>query len=1225
MKQTNVMLERGTNLYTRRYFEKIMKKFISESKREKKYFSLLLLGIDNFNTMYDKYGYSISNKIFSHAAKILKQSVRSIDICFRYDSDEIAIILPNALKEVAENIIMRLKTKIETYAFSIDGKERLYIGLSIGMAVFPDDGLKYPELIGTAQVALSHAKHQKKNRLKPFVLKTKLTLPSLKESTISRSQLISLFENNRKKKLFLVVADAGYGKTTLLAHVVHNLNWPFVYYGMDREDSNLAVFLSYLMHGLELFQPHLVERTHRLLQGGTDKTDNYELILKTLVNELVEKTNQDLFIILDDYHTILDASLVHEALDYFVNHVPPHVHVIIAARVIPPLSSLAKWRAKQDLFELSRDDLRFTKDEITVLFNNVYRMMLSHEELKRIFKHTEGWITGIQLIVQSADKRRNTVKEILNGYVAANQPLFGYFANEILAWERSEVREFLIRSSVLEIMTPHVCDMVLKRKNSARLLRDMEKRNLFLSTHGKEEYRYHHLFREFLQKRLEDEKLKKSLNLQAAKFYRQKKQMEQAVQHYLAAENYEWAAKIIIQISEHIESQARQSILTSWLNHIPEKIYQKYPRLLTLQGNLLRSQGKLQEAKEKYTLSEHRLMKRGDKSGLVHALLEHACLFRGKAGDHKEGLKILRRALRVCPDSREKLKIDILNLMGILWFYIGNLHKVKSCFVKAYRLAEQINSTKDLNTIESNLAALLDRQGERRLAFQSFTKLIERMKETYCLEDGVIYANAAVNAVNLGNVEWAEQCLNTGWNRCQHYDDPLSKAMLYQGFGILYRQKMDWSRAEKYLLKALNEFKKLQWEQSEIATLRNLCRLYRYQGEFSKCENYLKQIRQKVTGIETLDGVAYLTQLVFLQICLKQFERAEKNTKIILKLAQNLDFKIHIFFSLLAAAVIHLHKNKNRMAAASLRRAFRLAKTKGYDGVVLSELWHLPQLARFAEKYSTEKNYLLSLNLPRSKPRLQLHVYCLGSLRLEDSAGKILSLAWPTVKAKSLFSFLIAYHETPVHREFLIEQLWPDVPKSRASINFRTTATRMRQSLFKALFGTIPQNEIFVCRRMRYQLLPQCELRLDTEEFDLLIKEAERVESEAEKAKIIKQALNLYKGNYLSDIYDSWTDAFRRLLYERRLSALHWLAQYTARQGDDFACIEVCESYLSIDPFSEEVVRIYMKCLARLGRIETVKVLYKSLKHTLHKELHYTPAKETEDLYLSIVDSRAPV
>jgi len=1218
------MLDRHTNLYPRRYFDEILKTLIMESKRDKKYFSFLLISIDKFRMIHDKYGHSTGKEIFSNIIKILKQSVRRIDICFRYDGDEIAIILPNALKEVAENIMMRLKTKIETHAFSINGKERLYISLSIGMAVFPDNGLKYQELIEIADFALSKAKHQKKKRTKPFVLKTKLTLPLLKETTISRPQLISLFEKNRKKKLFLVVADAGYGKTTLLAQVVHNLNLSFVYYGMDREDSNLMVFLSYLMHGLELFQPNLVERTHGLLESGIDKTNNYELIVKTLVNELMEKTDQELFIILDDYHTILDTSLVHKALDYFVSHLPPRVHVIITSRVIPPLSSLAKWRAKQDLFELSRDDLKFTKDEITTLFNNVYRMMLSHEELKRVFKHTEGWITGIQLIVQSADKRRNTVKEILNGYVAANQPLFAYFANEILAWERPEVRDFLKCSSILEIMTPIACDMVLKRKNSARLLRNIEKRNLFLSTLGKEEYKYHHLFREFLQKRFEDEKLKKLLNLRAAKFYRQKKQMEQAVQHYLAAENYEWAVKIIIQISEQIESQARHSILTSWLNQIPEKFYQKYPRLLTLQGNVLRSQGNLQEAKEKYTLAEHRLKKHGEKIGLATVLFEQACLFRGKAGDHKEGLKILRKALRVCPYSEKKLKIDILNLMGIMWFYIGNLNKVKSCFLKAHRLAEQINDTKELNTIESNLAALLDRQGERRLAFQSFTKLIERMKETYCLEDGMIYANAAVNAINLGKVEWAEHCLSTGWNRCQHFDDPLSKAVLHQGFGILYRQKMDWSRAEKYLLKALNEFKKLQWEQSEIATLRNLCRLYRYQKEFSKCENCLKQIRQKVTDIETLDGVAYLTQLIFLQICLEQFEKAEKNTKIILKLAQRLDFKIHIFFSLLAAAVIHLCKNKKRMATASLRRAFRLAKNKGYDGVVVSELRHLPQLAHFAEKYTIEKNYLLSLNLPRSKPRLQLSVCCFGALRLQDSAGKALSLVWPTAKAKSLFAFLITYHETPIHRELLIEQLWPDVPKSRAGINFRTTATRMRQSLFKTLLGTIPQNEIFVCRRMRYQLLPQFELRLDTEEFDLLLKEAERVESEAEKAKFIKQALSLYKGDYLSDIYDSWTDAFRRLLYERRLSALHWLAQYTARQGDDYGCIEVCESYLSIDPFSEEIARIYMKCLARVGRIKTVKALYKSLKHTLHKELHHTPSKETENLYLSIVGSRAP-
>jgi LuxR family maltose regulon positive regulatory protein len=1223
MKLAHAVFERSTNLYTRRYFDKIFKTFVTESQRERKSFSLLLISIDNFKVILDKYGHSIGNKIFSDITKILKQSVRRIDLCFRYDEDKIAIILPNALKEVTENITMRLKTKIETYAFSINGTERMYIGLSIGMAFSPDDGLKYQELMRTATIALSHAKQQKKKRTKPFVLKTKLTLPALKETTIPRRQLISLFANNRTMKLLLVVADAGYGKTTLLTHIVYNLGLPSVYYEMDRDDSNLMVFLSYLLHGLELFQPNLVERTHGLLEGGTDKVDNYESIVKTLVNELLEKTDQELFIILDDYHAILDGSLVHKALDYFISHVPPHVHIIIASRVIPPLPSLAKWRAKQDLFELSRNDLRFTKDEITTLFNTVYRMMLSHEELNRICKHTEGWITGIQLIVQSADKRRNTVKEILNGYVAAHQPLFGYFAHEILACERPHMQVFLKHSAILETMTPDACNTILGVNNSSQLLRYLEKRNLFVSKSGENEYKYHRLFRNFLKQQLEDKNFKKALNLKAAHYYRKRKQIELAIQHYLHAEAFEKSAKLIIKIAEQIDEQARYSTLSEWLAQIPEVVLQKYPQLLISQGNCFETQGNLPGAREKYTLAEQ-LFKHGkDKTGITNALAEQGRLM-WTLRSYDEALRILRKALSICPTSEEKLKLRILYLLSLVLFYTNDFKKSMSYLARARRIAERMDDFQNTFAINSQLGSLYVVQGEARRAFELYKSLIESLGGKYWAQVGILIANAARAAIRLNKTELAEQWLDMGRFLCQPYEDPWSKAALYHEYGHLYMHKIKWGLAEQHLHKALDEIEKVPWVEPVIALLRDFSRLYRYQGNFLKAEEYLEQALKKIDDPESIHGMLLYTERSMLQVCLGKFDRAEKTIKICLQRSQKYRVKMIEFLAYLAAAVINLERGNERRAVTNLHSALDLARTKGYSGVLLDELRSLPKIVNLAQKYNIERNYLVSLNLPKEKSKLQLNVYCFGLLRLEDSAGRALSLAWPTVKTKSLFAFLIAHHETPVHREFLIEQLWPDVPKNRASINFRTTATRMRQSLLRALSGSISQNEIFICRRMKYQLLPQFELRLDTEEFILLLKEAERIESEAEKARIIKQALSLYKEDYLSDIYDSWTDAVRRLLYERRLSALHWLAQYTARQGDDYGCIEVCESYLSLDPFSEEITRIYMKCLARLGRVKTVKALYKSLKHTLHKELHHTPSQETEDLYQSIVDSRIP-
>lgn len=219
------------------------------------------------------------------------------------------------------------------------------------------------------------------------------------------------------------------------------------------------------MHGIERIKPILCSRSKGLLEQGGEVGRNYELLFGTLINELVEKRKEELFFILDDYHALPLDSLVHQALDYFIDNLPDVVHVVIASRTIPPLPSLSKWRAKENLFEISREELKFTDDEMKTLLCEVYKTSLTEEELKLVSEKTEGWITGIRLILQSVGKEGKSIKDTLNSYLETNQPLFEYFANEILANETLEVQDFLRKCSILDIITAEACDEIFRIKN----------------------------------------------------------------------------------------------------------------------------------------------------------------------------------------------------------------------------------------------------------------------------------------------------------------------------------------------------------------------------------------------------------------------------------------------------------------------------------------------------------------------------------------------------------------------------------------------------------------------------------------------------------------------------------------------------------------------------------------------------------------------------------------
>jgi LuxR family maltose regulon positive regulatory protein len=1218
------LIDHLTGLYNRRYLDKSLKTVIAESMKKKDKFSLLMIDLDNFKAINDKYGHLAGDKILNNLAKVLRQSVRRVDICFRYGGDEIAIILPNAGKEAAESIVTRLKTKIERYKFPVDGK-KLFLKLSIGLAIFPDDGTTPDILIKKADTFLYQAKSQKKLKkakiTEPFILKTKITLPSVKETVISRTRLNKLLKENFNKKLILMIADAGYGKTTFLSQIIKEQNLPVVFYDVDKSDGDLMVFLSYLTEGLEQIQPNLAQRTSGLLEQGVDVTKNYELVTGTLINELIEKRKKALFIILDDYHTLTDNSLVHKALDYFIDKLPETIHVIISSRSTPTLSSLAKWRFKQNLFELSRNDLRFTENEAKELLKNVYNVMLSDEELKRVFEQTEGWITGLQLILQSAGRDRKTIKETLNGYLEANQPLFEYFANEVLLGESSKVQEFLKYSSILETITPDACDNILEIKNSAQLLKNLEKRHLFLTTVGKEEYKYHHLFREFLLNHFKDKRLKISLNLKAANYYKKKEQTEQAIQHYLEASSFEKAGTLIVKIATHMIDQARFTTLNKWFKRIPEGITVKQPQILLANGMMYRSKGQLQKAEDLYIQAERLFRKEGNMSALAETLLQKSILS-WISEYHKKALKILSKALKVCPTSEVKLRVNILNLLGLVWTNIGDLKRAQSYLLRAYRVAKHANESREIIIIGQNLAYPLYQQGEVRAVFKSLAPLIEQIKETYKLKIGNFFTNAARVGLDFGKVQWAEQCLDMGWELCQPYEDPWSKAALYGGFGSLYTQKAKWNIAEQYLHKARNEYIKLKWVRAEFVVLRDFCRLYRYRGDFTEAEKYLKLMRQKIDDIETIMGSTFFVETSLLQTCLRKFKKAEENIDVNLRIARKYGWKINIFLSYLTTAAVHLGNGKGRAAKKFLRSALRLAKTKGYDGILIRELRNMPELVDLAQRYSIENNYLISLNLPTEKPKLQMQIKCFNKLELQDAHGKILPIDWPTEKTRSLFAFLISYHGSPLHRDIILEELWPGLTKNRASENFRTTASRLRQSLFKVLSGKILQDRIFVKQRGTYQILPDVQIQTDMDKFNFLLKEAERTDSDEEKAKILREALELYKGDFLPEVYDSWTDVFRGRLREHRLNALRWLAEYTLRKGDDFGCISACETYLSVDPLSEDIVRLCMKSLSRLGRLKAVKAQYNTLKHALHKELQSAPSEETDDLYHSILSPK---
>jgi diguanylate cyclase (GGDEF)-like protein len=1202
-----------TGLYNRRHFDKCLKKFILEAKKKKKHFSLLMIDIDKFKDVNDKYGHLVGDTVLNDSAKVLKASVRKPDICFRYGGDEIAVLLPNADQKTSGNIAVRLKSKVEKYKFATKNGLKLRLKLSIGLAVFPADGQKPEDLIKQADVLLYKVKSKKKTTRKitePFVLETKLIPPGLKENTISRPKLLSLLKKNFNKKLILIIADAGYGKTTLLSHMIEDKKSPYVFYDLDRSDSDFAVFFSYLMHGFEQTDPGLVERSRLLSTQGGEIVRNYELVMGTLINELVEKLNEKLFIFLDDYHSLTEDSLVHKALDYFIDHLPAMVYVVIASRSIPPLVSLTKWRSKQDLFELAREELRFTAEELKTLLADVYKMALGEDELMRVTSETEGWITGIQLTLQSAEKDGNTLKQTLNGYLESNQPLFKYFANEIFNGEPLAVKDFLLKSSVLDIMTIEACNCVLEIKDSKRLLSDLEKRNLFVYSIGKGEYRYHRLFQQFLEEHSRNKKFRRGLNLKAAKYYQKKGQLERAVRYYLDAESYRFASNAIVRMTKDMVEQARFSTLQDWLQQIPESMFEKQPYLLDIQGLLHSERGDLKKAKTMYIRAEKMFRKQGDSRGRT-IVLQNQSQLSWRRKKHEEALSILRKALLTCPSSDENVKGSILNGIGVLWMDLDDMNKARAYLLRAKRMAESTHDEVLQISVEGNLGYLYYRHGEIRLAYDLMRSLIERIGDEYRIRFGIIFANAARCGLDIGQVEWTEEILNKGRILCQLYEDSLSQATLQHGFGSLYIEKAQWEKAFQYLEKSRQECEKLSLMNFVSITLITLSRLFRYRGKYERAMEYLDLARQRVDKIESLSNAVYLAEHAMLEVSSGQFEHAEQTIKKSQRLARKYGWKTGDFLAELARAVVNLRKGEVRKALRSFNQAVRFAKLKGYDGILARELRHNLQLAELAQRSVVENEYLSSINRRLLKKvtavsRYFLRVKLLGefALYIDDHH----EISQPSAQiSKAILSCFLLNPKKKFTWEDIASWVWPESPASTAHQMFRNSLYEIRK------YAPVLKS-VIVYKRGRYCLNSDVSLWVDVWEFQSLLKNASRSIEESEKMKCLEKAIILYQGDLLPGFYYSWIDDLRHiyeLAFERALDSL---AEMYFKKQQYEKSITYCLKYLKINELDEAIHRLLIRNYICLGHRSEALRRYEHLT----KILGISPSLETVSLIKSM-------
>ena len=417
--------------------------------------------------------------------------------------------------------------------------------------------------------------------VEPVLLRTKVCPPPVRPGLIARPRLDIVVDRGVQARLCLINAPAGSGKTTLLARWCHaeRERRQVAWLSLEEIDDDPVRFWSYVIEAFRMVDALSGQAPLALLRGSVSAEVLAQLILPQLINELAE-TDGEIVLVLDDLHTITNP-LCTQSLAFFIDHLPPNAHMVIASRVDPALP-LARLRASRDLVEVRIADLEFTSDEATTLLNDSMGLGLPVPDVHRLWQGTEGWAAGLYLAGLSL-RGREDQGGLIASLEAGHRHVVDYLGTEVLARQPERLRAFMLQTCILDRLTAPLCDAVLETDDSAALLGELEHSNQFLIPldDNRRWYRYHHLFAQLLRLELADRDpgLIPVLHQRAARWHREAEHVEAAIHHAIAAGEFVDAQTLISSHWLAYYRRGRSATVERWLGELPDEVVLASPPL----------------------------------------------------------------------------------------------------------------------------------------------------------------------------------------------------------------------------------------------------------------------------------------------------------------------------------------------------------------------------------------------------------------------------------------------------------------------------------------------------------------------------------------------------------------------------------------------------------------------------------------------------------------------
>ena len=1084
---------------------------------------------------------------------------------------------------------------------------------------------------------------------------------------MSRPRLLSLLGEIRDYRLVLISAPTGYGKTTLLTDFARSQNMALCWYTLDENDRDVAVFCRYLLHSVRQVYPDFGKSFEELLGYNLEQL-HQEAIVNRLAEEFVanleqlQETNTNIhnfretLLVIDDFQ-FAESLGVSRFVKHLVSNLPDDYHLILSSRKRPEDLPVIKLTAKQLLMGIGQEELAFTVEEVGQLLREYYNL----EEPKlaeTLASFSEGWITGVvlalgnQSLFKSGKWREITDKNSSNPDFDTTG-IFDYLAQEVLATQPLEFQDFLLKTSVFEVMKPGECDALLDllrgqdlEKNSGFIrseviLQQLESRNLFIirlqgekdeNDQEEDSFQYHSLFRQFLLSRLKQNKnLYQATQLQAG-IIAQKEGSNNiaAVQHFLAADEISQAAVLLNQIAEPLYAAGHIQTMADLLDGIPVQAQASLPHLLNMRARLLVEKSDNEAAIKIYAQVEKIYQQEGANDFAAMAMANQAQLL-ARIGHRLEANGLCNQLLRhygnlMHTTIGQKAVAYSKYVLATAAIEQGNIAEAEQNLREAAEIYKVLEDDYHLAAIDNSYGQLYQFEGrlvkssiyfDRTLAFS--LKVGNRIREAYSR------TSIATNLYLQGNYQESEKQLYEVMVLTERWADHYLQIFVLAYLGNVYRDTERFRKADETYTVALQLAHNVQVRRMELLILNDQATSYILQNrkEEARSQISLSLELAEEYNLPERAGLSYLN-LGWLEFESRAFKRAfsefEKSLGVfVLIKARPEEARLRLG---VAVALMALGEPKKALLEAT--ESLEMTQLLGYEPYLPFELVRATSLFEYVarkkvtepiEEFLRKRGFLTNFEIPQKlstnpgTATLSTTSDFLQPIILAERVTKNTSKAIvdSITTANSTILKVYGFEDGRVLKgNFEIKQ-WRTSKAREALFYLLENNGCSRDQLYEALWpdespSFSPNLLNSNLTNLRKAIAPveikyssgryfvEGAVWYDAGEFNTEMKAIMSVSNfDVER---LTKTLNLYKKDFFSQCYSNWClERQQQLLLEYTLG-LSKLAQYHYREKDYPTALLFCQQLLRKDSYNENIYEIAIDCLIQIGSKAEAHLLY---------------------------------